>query len=291
MNHESPRRPSPVTLEQLLRLKRAERPPAEFWAEFDRAMRTKQLAAIVEPRPWWAPFIRVGSRVARYQLPVGATAVLALSVFTVSQYQPPVGESVYVPTLAQSVQQTAETVTTAAPDAPAEMANLRPDVALAKAEPVTLPVDAPARTVAESPARTGEPSISQLVSMVSGGRSLGVMNSELSPSARSIAANLAAVKASEPELARWIEQGPGFETRTLAAQNAPVEPLTQVSSSGDSTRVRRLLASALPASLSSSETAGRTPSRLGRGLSDDRLYERVSRFDVESERLAINIKL
>jgi hypothetical protein len=290
MNHESPRRPSPITLEQLLRLKRAERPPAEFWAEFDRAMRTKQLAAIVEPRPWWAPFIRVGSRVARYQLPVGATAVLALSVFTVSQYQPPVGESVYVPTLAQSVQQTAETVPTVS-EVPAEVANLRADAVLAKAEPAPLPVDSPARTVAESPARTGEPSISQLVSMVSGARSLGVMNSELSPSARSIAANLAAVKASEPELARWIEQGPGFETRALAAQNAPVEPLTQVSSSGDSTRVRRLLASALPASLSSSETANRTPARLGRGLSDDRLYERVSRFDVESERLAINIKL
>ena len=32
-----------VTLEDLLRVKRAEQPPAEFWAEFERGMRTKQL--------------------------------------------------------------------------------------------------------------------------------------------------------------------------------------------------------------------------------------------------------
>ena len=37
---------SQVTIEDLLRLKRAERPPASFWSDFDREMRAKQLAAI-----------------------------------------------------------------------------------------------------------------------------------------------------------------------------------------------------------------------------------------------------
>ena len=43
----------PITLEDILRLKRAERPPAEFWDSFDRQLRAKQLAALVEKRPWW----------------------------------------------------------------------------------------------------------------------------------------------------------------------------------------------------------------------------------------------
>ena len=41
------------SLEILLRLKRSERPDSEFWEEFDRGMKQKQLAAIVEPKPWW----------------------------------------------------------------------------------------------------------------------------------------------------------------------------------------------------------------------------------------------
>ena len=37
------------TLEELLRVKRAERPDQVFWEEFDRGLRRKQLAAMVEP--------------------------------------------------------------------------------------------------------------------------------------------------------------------------------------------------------------------------------------------------
>ena len=86
----TPERNSPqVSLEQLLRLKRAERPAPEFWHQFERELRVKQLAAIVEPRPWWAPFIRISTKVARYQLPVGATAILALTFLTVQEYQQP----------------------------------------------------------------------------------------------------------------------------------------------------------------------------------------------------------
>ncbi len=50
----TPRNPSDQpTLEDLIRLKRAERPPADFWKRFEEELRAKQLAAIVEPRPWW----------------------------------------------------------------------------------------------------------------------------------------------------------------------------------------------------------------------------------------------
>ena len=53
--HDSQR---PVTLEDILRLKRNERPPAEFWTQFDRELRAKQLAALVEKRPWWRTISR-----------------------------------------------------------------------------------------------------------------------------------------------------------------------------------------------------------------------------------------
>jgi hypothetical protein len=44
---------SKPTLEELLRLKRAERPDEQFWAHFERDLRQRQLAEIIEPRPWW----------------------------------------------------------------------------------------------------------------------------------------------------------------------------------------------------------------------------------------------
>ncbi len=51
---DSPGQPRPrTTVEDLLRLKRAERPDPAFWQDFEHGLRQKQLAAIVEPRPWW----------------------------------------------------------------------------------------------------------------------------------------------------------------------------------------------------------------------------------------------
>jgi len=74
-----PKHPGKVTLEDLLRAKRAERPPAEFWTRFEEELRAKQLAALVQQRPWW---VGVGERVrgtlVRYGLPLGATAALAV---------------------------------------------------------------------------------------------------------------------------------------------------------------------------------------------------------------------
>ena len=67
-----------VTLEDLLRLKRAERPAPEFWARFDRELRAKQLAALVEKRPWWQGLPEWALNWRLFHLPLGATAVLAL---------------------------------------------------------------------------------------------------------------------------------------------------------------------------------------------------------------------
>ena len=91
MNQEHKR---PVTLEDLFRLKRAERPPAEFWARFDHELRAKQLAAIVEKRPWWRTLPSAFGSLSRYHVPLGATAILALTVLTVREYRSTVPQSV-----------------------------------------------------------------------------------------------------------------------------------------------------------------------------------------------------
>lgn len=76
------------TLEALLRLKRAERPDAAFWDEFDRGLRQKQLAAIIEPKPWWLGLELIGRRLAPFGLPVSAGAAALLAVMAVRTQSP-----------------------------------------------------------------------------------------------------------------------------------------------------------------------------------------------------------
>jgi hypothetical protein len=75
-----------VTVEDLLRLKRAERPAPEFWGNFERELRQKQLAALLEKRPWWQEIPQFLAR--RAYLPVGATAILAFTLISVKYYEP-----------------------------------------------------------------------------------------------------------------------------------------------------------------------------------------------------------
>ncbi len=75
-----------VTIEDLLRLKRAERPAAEFWTNFERELRQKQLTALLEKRPWWQELPQILAR--RAYLPVGATAILAFTLVSVKFYVP-----------------------------------------------------------------------------------------------------------------------------------------------------------------------------------------------------------
>lgn len=76
---------SKPTVEALLRLKRGERPDDAFWGEFEVRMRQKQLAASIEPKPWWLGMSLVARR---FSLPAmtgvagaaGAAAVMGFMV-------------------------------------------------------------------------------------------------------------------------------------------------------------------------------------------------------------------
>ncbi len=70
-----------VTLEQLLALKRAEKPRREFWDEFDQEFQRRRLAALVNTVPWHISAGRFLTRATRIVAPV--TAVAAALVFGV----------------------------------------------------------------------------------------------------------------------------------------------------------------------------------------------------------------
>jgi hypothetical protein len=76
---------SPLTLEDLLRLKRAERPSPEFWVRFESELRQKQLAALLERRSWWHTMPQFLSQ-RRAFMPLGASALLALTLVSIKIY-------------------------------------------------------------------------------------------------------------------------------------------------------------------------------------------------------------
>lgn len=277
-----PRRTRPqVTIEDLLRLKRAERPPSDFWNDFERELRVKQLAAIVEPRPWWAPLIRIHARFARYQMPVGATAILALTLVTVREYRLPEAEASFAPMAPVARLD-------AMPGPAVELAGREPAAELAVADATTAAM-ADDDAVSARRAESFPDDLAQRLPMLGGAEAMVAVDT---PSSRSIAANLAAVKASEPELARFLGHYADLEARAQVNRSLAVDPLVNLQSPSDARRAR-VLSTALPVSASAAADVGerRYQPRLARDLTDERLYERVSRFDLEGKRLAINFKL
>lgn len=263
---------SPVRLEDLLRIKRAEQPPDKFWDQFDRELRAKQLAAIVEPRPWWAPFIRVGARASKFQLPVGAAAVLVVSFITIQGYQSPNS-----PPASYSAPVASET----------EMPRLHETVRAVEPTPVSEVVAAPVLAETSSNSDFAEEAASEALSARVPSKyepgSVSAAPVEPTPSARYIAANLAALQASDPSL---VDDAFGASMRRVAGRAPVRDPLTQASATAESRRAR-LLATALPVSATNSESVVAMSERVSRSLTEERLYDSISRVGVKGDRVAI----
>jgi hypothetical protein len=259
-----------VTVEDLLRFKRSEQPPPEFWNDFDRELRAKQLAAIVEPRRWWTPLIRVGSRLTHLQVPVGAAAILALTLITIPQDdQTSVAPRSSALAVAQpSLEDQSDLLEDAIGASHAEY--------LIEMEPVT--AETLMSTDQESVAATVPSAVDESPVIAAPASS-----SEPSPSARYIAANLAAAQEADPGL---MDEVFGVATRHAQIRQPIRDPLAHVSAPGE-TRRSRLLATALPVSASSSEVVAGPSVRLGRKLTEERLYDTISRVGVRGDRVAI----
>lgn len=77
MSQPNPKK-SKVTLEDLLRLKRHERPPAEYWVRFDRELNERVWRSMVEPKQSWLGSLgEIFNRNVRW-LTVGGVSAMAL---------------------------------------------------------------------------------------------------------------------------------------------------------------------------------------------------------------------
>lgn len=267
----------PITIEDLLRVKRAERPPAEFWNDFDRALRAKQLAALVEKRPWWQSLPRAFAGFRRYQIPLGASAVVALTFFSVRHYSGDTPAPQNPPMTATMVAAQENVTPRAAMTAPAETlarTNIS-EQTMAAAAKVENAARGTSIAVAPLTSEATEPGeLSHIIPSI--GTSVASAEPEaLSPSARAIAANLATVRGSEPVLARTLLHNPA-STSLHATEHVAIEPLQQIASPGERRRSNLLTAMV---SMASFEMPTRTTERAASRLSQDELYDRIHRFD------------
>lgn len=270
----------PVTLEDLLRLKRAERPPTEFWEQFDRTLRAKQLAALVEKRPWWRtmPSLFAGWR--RYHLPLGATAVLAITVFALRDRpapQPELGAENAIAAAAAanqgtSIQSAATTSSSAAPS-----------VSLA------LPASTVATPVASELVEQAVVAITQGTGARESAENLASVSRE-SPAAdsptssRLVAASFTVAQMTEPSLGRGLLATPALADASLTPTRASVEPLAQIATATSSRFARLKTAMAAPVV----NTVARATDRVARDLSDDRLSEdAIRRFAAKGDRFSV----
>lgn len=251
---------SKVTIEELLRLKRAERPTPEFWSNFERELRQKQLTALVEKRRWWHGFSGLLAR--RVYLPAGAAAAVAFTLVAVRYHAP-----------AQLVQTEA-----------GEASQLA-----AAAQAIEM---LPATVVESFESRREQPAIvTQRVAALEENRipaaatAMTTVRDEISPSARSIAANLARLEQSEPDLLHSVM---GNRLSTPArVQSAMARLESESEPANDSAPRYRLIARYADRALSPVPSApAPVRERLARRLGDD-LVDDVSRFGVGGNRVSL----
>jgi len=276
---------TPVTLESLMRLKRLERPPGEFWGQFDSELRAKQLAAIVERRPWWSAHPRVHSYFTRHRVAIGgifggATALAAV-LFSFTEFQ----TSAPAPWVAHSGTDAVSAAVAVAPAAATYVTASAPAAHLAMA---SVSPEGTARPAAS--ADTFEPELASMVSTPSAHKSSPVERSDrgFAFSARPMEANFAALQPAEPNIMRnMMVLAQGFQSPLIATRANHIEPLAEMTPPSEE-RSSRLLAETLPISTGFEATSASLSDHFSSRRSDDRLYDSINQYsDTSSDRLSI----
>ena len=271
-----------VTLEDLLRLKRAERPVAEFWSQFDEALRAKQLAAIVERRPWWRiEFRGLTAGLARLRVPVGLAAVAVLSFVTVQQFRAPTNLASEAPVDGAGVAAVSVSGGTVVAVTTTELNAVNAAVeAAGDAENAAAPALASSAGAAVTSLSLADAATSSVLDQSDALATAG------------LASNLRALRGSgftglDSTGVATLELG----TLRSSTRAAPVEePLARVTAPTESRR-ERLAALVAPASMKSLSSAGspdRVRERMISRLSEDELYNSVSRLGVERGGLRVS---
>jgi hypothetical protein len=290
MNSPTKQSTKAVTVEDLLRLKRAERPAAEFWSQFDDALRAKQLAAIVERRPWWRiEFRGVAAGLARLRVPVGLAAVAVLSFVTVQQFRAPTNLASEAPVNDADV--AGGTVVSVNGGAVVAVTTTDPNLVNAALEAVVDADNAVAPALASAEVRSSVGAAVTSLSLAAAAAS-PVSEESGAPATVGLASNLRSLRASgftglDSTGVAMLELG---TLRSSARAASVEEPLARVTSPTESRR-ERLAALVAPASMKSLSSAGspdRVRERMISRLSEDELYSSVSRLGVERGGLRVS---
>jgi len=258
---------SKVTVEQLLRLKRAERPSPEFWVNFERELHQKQLTALVKKRRWWHEMPSLLSR--KVYLPAGAAAVMAFTFISVRQSTPLT--SVQGDKAAPSAVAIAPTIETLAPIIVASSTAVAQEAAhLQAAQPAVHHA-----AVRAQEANLGAP------------QPILVAAEEISsPSARSIAANLARLEQTEPELINSV-MGNRLSSTARVQMVSASQDVIDSADSFESPRKYRLIARYADRALSPEPSApAGVRERIARRLGDD-LGDGISRIGIVGSRVSL----
>lgn len=258
-----------------MRLKRSERPAPEFWNSFERELRQKQLTALLEKRPWWREVPQLFTR--RSYLPIGATAILAFTLVSIKYYAPAQLTQVEAPAsrIPVAPHPLPEATSAVAGSAPASSLLVnRNDPAVPRLDDRTVvaTMDTAGPTVTETsavqiPLLAAPPTVE-------------------TPSARSIAANLARLEQSEPELVNSVV-GNRLSSRARV-QNAslPVNDLATLPT--NASKRSRLLAQYSDRQLSPEPTAPAiVRERLSRRLGDPEITDRISRIGLRGDAVSL----
>ncbi len=267
----SPEPRSRVTVEDLLRLKRAERPDPEFWTKFEAELRQKQLAALVERRRWWEALPQLFAR--RAYVPIGAAAVLTFTLVSVRTY---------TPVADVDVEQQVRPVRSVAAD-------LAPRADIVSTVAQNLPSGAAAVASVETAIPAEEPAVLQLSDQLPAKSEdllpWSARRAEDTPSSRSIAKNLARLEQTEPELANSL-----LPTRVSdgALLQAAAQAVELAALGAVSTRRSRLLAQFSDRQFTQDPTAPEVVrERLSRRLGDTELTGGWTRVGLKADRVSL----
>lgn len=281
MNRDGKR---PVSVEDLLRLKRAERPAESFWADFDRQLRAKQLAALVEKRPWWHA-LSLGALVSglrRHPVPLGAAVALGVGFFVVRDGRHSVtSQPVAAVAPAAAMVSSPAALAPAVESAPApRLVNPAPVAGFVAAAVATPAPEIPSE-VATVPASIEAVRTAFVTPETESSRPLFVGTVPLSLEAQS-----SLLMSSTDPVASGPFLGGGTRVEARApASRMTVEPLRQITPPADR-RGSRILTAMV--SMSSVENAMRTTERAASRLSEEQLYDQIRR--VGAVGAAVNVK-
>lgn len=295
----SPAAAGKPALEELLRVKRAERPDAAFWEEFERGLRQKQLAAIIEPKPWWIGLSIWGRRFAPLGLPVSAAAAALLAIMVVRTQSPfspaaaPLSASAVSSAVARPDKAPRSAVLASAP-APSAKAprladtGLSSSVVIAAAEPTpdSAPATSGAVTLASAASSDASPELSS-PPIVESLLELGSAPLSPTPSERTIAENLAVVQAEAPGLIAASAPLPA-DGQAVAADEPVIEPALKMEVRNPR-HARVLLAMADGPAVEAQRGASSLHDHFARVLDrEDALAGSASRLGVGGDRLSVS---